>query len=259
MERDHRWVLRSQPPYSGPVYRHARRYDYGGTLSSEDDDDDGHSSPLKTSYYPPRSYQDEATSQDFHRGRMSNSFDYDAATVNYSAETGTGAGVSARSGGGVVDDLHENGRTSSKEPPWSSRYLTTLPTGQIVRTHNVPGGRFPTSLSRLPTIRGSPPRYRIVYSEDDWEGSLRDTEVSSSQPRLVQDLPQRAISASTHPSERPRYAALTKDTREEQCWQHITVNEQKSVAEARLLANALQLERKADTDDQCLANAFRHL
>jgi hypothetical protein len=40
---------------------------------------------------------------------------------------------------------------------------------------------------------------------------------------------------------------------------HMVTSEQKGISETRLLANALQLERKSIRDDQCLANAFRHL
>jgi hypothetical protein len=45
--------------------------------------------------------------------------------------------------------------------------------------------------------------------------------------------------------------------KKKQHWKHIITTEQTGISETRLLANALQLERKAIRDDQCLANAFR--
>jgi hypothetical protein len=47
--------------------------------------------------------------------------------------------------------------------------------------------------------------------------------------------------------------------KDKQYWKHIIITEQTGISETRLLANALQLEKKAIRDDQCLANAFRRL
>jgi hypothetical protein len=123
----------------------------------------------------------------------------------------------------------------------------------------------PTSSKNDEVVTDSNGRTRIYRdigrrsSHKHKTGHSKQPEVSSSQPHLAQGLPQHATFTATKPSSVPHYAVLPNHKRGEQHWKHIAITEQKGVAETHLLANALQLERKRNSDDRCLANAFRCL
>jgi hypothetical protein len=336
--------------------------------------DDGHGTHSKTLYYPPQSDQYKAASQNSHSGSAGTCIGFVAGTKTYLY---TGTRVSAQSRKSMVDDLHEDSRAPSKEPPravrplpmsdlaaedhQSSRYLRSLPQSELI--HNLDGlerhsqGLLPATLAPLhvpPKVHVPIEDFRTVnhdktyqdrtqvksateilnqasyaaeynrqlkatrqdrmrYLDNYWTGSPQDTdgaariveirperttptlskkdevvtgsngrtrvyrdigrrsshkhkighskqpELSSSQPHLAQGLPQHATFTATKPSSGPHYAVLPNHKREEQHWNHIAITEQKGVAETYLLANALQLERKRNSDDRCLANAFRCL
>jgi hypothetical protein len=213
--------------------------------------------------------------RDSSRDRAINIFDYGPNTVRFPANERNATVVSGGDRMDMINRSHKRlGRPLSppRAPQWE---LWRRPIEQPLLSHThvaqpegvkeSKGDRIFSNSDAVPVSapRQTRPAQRYLpneWAEEEWTGTRKDPGVDY-QSRLAYDAQQLTTLADTQSraSAMAHYVAPSIGMEGNQHWKHINTAEQKQISETRLLANALRLERKANTDDRCLANAFRCL